>query len=87
MGASHFLQSAPLLARQVLANQERKSMAQESPAEKMHNRILNGTAYSTQGVTAEEFEAVVRRSGTMELPEIKRALNVLRALGTPKTKV
>lgn len=52
-------------------------MAKETPAEQMHNRILNGSAFSTQGVTAEAFKAVVQRAGTLELPDVKRALEWL----------
>lgn len=54
-------------------------MATENPAERMHNRILNGTAFSTQGVTAEAFQRVARRAGTLELPNVKRALEKLQA--------
>lgn len=50
----------------------------ETPAEKMHNRILNGSAFSTRGVTSEAFEAIARRSGTRDLPDIKRALERLK---------
>lgn len=52
---------------------------EKNPAEKMHNRILNGTAFSTQGVTAEAFGIVARRAGTLELPDVKSALEKLRA--------
>lgn len=50
----------------------------ESPAEKMHNRIINGSAFSTRDVTADAFETVARRSGTVQLPDIKKALDRLR---------
>lgn len=53
-------------------------MTTESPAEKMHNRILNGTSYSTRNVTADDFESVAHRVGTLELPEVKEALEKLR---------
>jgi hypothetical protein len=46
----------------------------ESPAEMMHNRILNGSAFSTRDVTADAFKTVAERSGTMELPDVKQAL-------------
>lgn len=59
----------------------------ESPAERMHNRILSGAAYSTQDVTADEFEAVALSAGTSQLPEIKHALFRLRMLESPKKKV
>jgi hypothetical protein len=44
----------------------------------MHNRILNGNSFSTRGVTIEAFQNVARQAGTMELPEVKRALDKLR---------
>lgn len=50
----------------------------ETPAEKMHNRILNGAAFSTRDVTASDFESIAQRAGTSQLPEIKNALNSLR---------
>lgn len=50
----------------------------QSPAEKMHNRILTGVVYSSRDVTPEAFEAVVRRADTSELPVIKRALERVR---------
>jgi hypothetical protein len=59
-------------------------MGTESPAEKMHNRILNGAAFSTQDVTADAFEDVARRAGTLALPEVKRAIDHLRAVEKPK---
>lgn len=40
----------------------------------MHNRILNGSAYSTKHVSAAAFKAVAERSGTMGLPDVKQAL-------------
>lgn len=49
----------------------------ESPAERMHNRILNGSAYSTTDVTVEAFKIVTQRAGTQDLPDVKRALNRL----------
>jgi hypothetical protein len=57
-----------------------RNMAKESPAEKMHNRILNGTHFSTRDVTADAFELVAKRAGTLALPDIKRGLEMLRAL-------
>jgi hypothetical protein len=53
-------------------------MANLSPAEVMHNRILNGSSYSSRDVVPADFEAVARRSGTLELPAIKRALDRVR---------
>lgn len=50
----------------------------ETPAEKMHNRILSGVAFSTREVTASDFESIAQRAGTSQLPEIKNALNSLR---------
>lgn len=50
----------------------------ESPAELMHNRILNGSAFPTQGVTAEAFKTVAQRAGTLELPDVKRVLDWLQ---------
>lgn len=58
----------------------------ESPAEKMHNRILSGAHFSTQDVTTDAFERVARQAGTMELPEIKQGLAKLRVLENPKIK-
>lgn len=58
-------------------------MAKLSPAEIMHNRILTGASYSSRDVTAEAFEAVAQRAGTMELPAIKRALARVRAENKP----
>ena len=52
----------------------------------MHNRILNGAAFTTQDVTADTFEDVARRAGTMELPDVKRALDHLRAVEKPKKR-
>lgn len=52
----------------------------ESPAEKMHNRILNGTSFSTRDVTAHAFRDVAQKAGTLRLPDIKQALNELDAL-------
>lgn len=59
-------------------------MARETPAAKMHNRILNGTWFSTQDVTADAFENIARGAGTLELPDVKRALAKLRASENPK---
>lgn len=53
-------------------------MVQESPAEKMHNRILNGTAFSTRDVTADAFRSVAQSAGTLRLPDIRSALDKLR---------
>lgn len=50
----------------------------ETPAEKMHNRILSGAAFSTRDVTADAFETIAQRAGTTQLPEIKKALTRLR---------
>jgi hypothetical protein len=61
-------------------------MAKESPAEKMHNRILNGSWFSTQDVEADDFEQVARNAGTLSLPSIKDALNILRTLEKPKDR-
>lgn len=61
-------------------------MTQESPAEKMHNRILNGTWFSTQDVTADALEAVARSAGTLALPEIKRELDKLRTIESLKQR-
>jgi hypothetical protein len=55
-------------------------MPTESPAEKMHNRILNGSAYFTHGVTVDAFEEVARRAGTLELPDVKAGLARLRKI-------
>jgi hypothetical protein len=55
-------------------------MAKENPAEKMHNRILSGAHFSTRDVTADAFELVAKRAGTLALPDIKRGLEMLRAL-------
>lgn len=58
----------------------------ESPAERMHNRILNGTWFTTQDVTADAFEAVARSAGTLALPDIKRALEGLRSVEKVKQR-
>lgn len=58
----------------------------ESPAEKMHNRILNGNSFSTRGVTIEAFQSVAQRAGTLSLPDVKSALDKLRR-DLAKTKV
>jgi hypothetical protein len=62
-------------------------MAQESPAEKMHNRILNGTWFSTQDVTAADFQRVATRAGTLKLLEVRRALEKLREAERIKVNV
>lgn len=62
-------------------------MAKLSPAETMHNRILNGTWFSTKDVTANEFEAVAQRAGTLGLPDVKAALESLRRNEKEKSKV
>lgn len=49
-------------------------MKKESPAERMHNRILNGSAFSIRGVTADAFRSVAQSAGTLALPNIKQAL-------------
>lgn len=54
-------------------------MATQSPAEKLHNRILNGNAWSTKDVTADAFETVARNAGTLQLPNVKQMLDRLRA--------
>jgi hypothetical protein len=58
----------------------------ESPAERMHNRILNGSAYSTKNVTTERFKSVAQQAGTLDLPDVKRALNRLEAAEKMKVK-
>jgi hypothetical protein len=64
----------------------RRNMAKESPAEKMHNRILSGAAFSTRDVTAGAFESVARRAGTLGLSDIKAALEKLRVSEKSKRK-
>ena len=61
-------------------------MAKESPAEKMHNRILNGNWFSTKDVTVEAFESVARNSGTLNVSSIKQALDLLRRIERSKKK-
>jgi hypothetical protein len=61
-------------------------MTKESPAERMHNRILSGAAFSTRGVTADEFERVAQRAGTSQLADIKDALQHLRVLEKTQRK-
>lgn len=58
----------------------------ETPAERMHNRILNGAAFSTHDVTAEAFEQVARNAGTLQLADVKYALYRLQILEQPKKK-
>lgn len=50
----------------------------ESSAEKMHNRILSGATFSTRDVTADAFETIAKRAGTLELPDVKHWLGKLR---------
>ena len=60
-------------------------MATQSPAEKLHNRILSGAAFSTRDVTADAFETVARNAGTLQLPDVKRVLDRLRAMEKAST--
>lgn len=62
-------------------------MAKLTPAETMHNRILNGTWFSTKDVTADAFEAVAQRAGTLGLNEVRKALEELRKNEKQKAKV
>lgn len=61
-------------------------MANETPAEKMHNRILNGTWFWTEEVPADEFEALAQRAGTLGLLDVKSALDRLRRNEKEKEK-
>lgn len=64
-----------------------QAMYRESPAEQMHNRILNGTAYSTRDVTARDFATVTQRAGTSALPDMRKAfLDLLSAEKKNKKK-
>jgi hypothetical protein len=62
-------------------------MAKLTPAETMHNRILNGTWFSIKDVTADAFEAVAQRAGTLGLVDVKAALAGLREREKEKPKV
>lgn len=62
-------------------------MATQSPAEKLHNRILSGNSWSTRDVTADAFETVARNAGTLQLPDVKRMLDRLKAQEKAMDKV